>query len=386
MQILDTFIKLTKYTCPYGEEDDLMISMINDGVFPLGISRDDYGNYYYEIGKSRTIFASHLDTVSRDKSLVNHVYSNNFIKTDKKTILGADDKAGVTIMLYMIKHNIPGLYYFFIGEEVGCIGSKQVSAKLNFKDRYDRIISFDRKGTNSIITYQSFTRCCSDEFAEALAYQLNLSGFSYVKDEYGVYTDSAEFTSVIPECTNISVGYYDEHTVNEKQDIEHLELLSKACLLVDWEKLPTVRDYSSSEYGGWTKLKSKGKTYDYSNYYEDDFYYNNDINPNNDFDNFYMDGYWTCLPSGENRFIKNRHKTRRGNNKKYYDIGDGELVPFKNSNKIKKHNRNYYDILIDKIIKEDISVEELEIIKEQYLDMSKEEDINFYKHLLGNVI
>jgi hypothetical protein len=22
-----------------------------------------------------------------------------------------------------MKHNIPGLYYFFIGEEVGCIGS-----------------------------------------------------------------------------------------------------------------------------------------------------------------------------------------------------------------------------------------------------------------------
>ena len=41
----------------------------------------------------------------------------------RKTILGADDKAGMVILLYMIEKKIPGLYYFFIGEEVGCIGS-----------------------------------------------------------------------------------------------------------------------------------------------------------------------------------------------------------------------------------------------------------------------
>jgi hypothetical protein len=387
--ILENFIKLTKYTCPYGEEDDLVLSMIIDDVFPCDIKKDIYGNYFYEIGKSRTIFASHLDTVSKNKSKINHIYDGNFIKTDGTTILGADDKAGVVIMLYMIENKIPGLYYFFVGEEVGCIGSKQVSSKLDIKNKYDRIISFDRKDTNSIITYQSFTRCCSDEFADALAFELNLSGFSYKKDEYGVYTDSAEFTSVIPECTNISVGYYNEHTVNEKLDINHLEKLSKACLLVDWEGLPTKRDYNDLEYGGysgcsgWSKLPSR-KKYDYSNYFEDEFYSNEDINPNYSFD---FDGYWVKLPNGEDKFIKNKHKkTRRSNNRKYYDNGNGELVPFKNSNKIKKHSRNYYDILIDKIIKEDISIEELEIIKDQYLDMTKQDDINFYNYLLGNVI
>jgi hypothetical protein len=44
------------------------------------------------------------------------------ISTDGTTTLGADD-TGVSVLIWMMKHNIPGLYYFFIGEEVGCIGS-----------------------------------------------------------------------------------------------------------------------------------------------------------------------------------------------------------------------------------------------------------------------
>jgi hypothetical protein len=67
-------------------------------------------------------------------------------------------------------------------------------------------------------------------FGDALCDELNKSGMSYIKDDGGVYTDSAEFVDYIPECTNISVGYYSEHTVNEKQDINHLIDLCVACV------------------------------------------------------------------------------------------------------------------------------------------------------------
>jgi len=46
-------------------------------------------------------------------------------------------------------------------------------------------------------------------------------------DDGGVYTDSAEFVDIIEECTNLSVGYFSEHTTSEKQDIDFLELLDK---------------------------------------------------------------------------------------------------------------------------------------------------------------
>ena len=58
----------------------------------------------------------------------------------------------------------------------------------------------------------------------------------------GVFTDTANFVSIIPECTNISCGYANEHVNMECQDLHHLERLGEAVLLVDWEALPTKRD------------------------------------------------------------------------------------------------------------------------------------------------
>jgi hypothetical protein len=45
----------------------------------------------------------------------------------------------------------------------------------------------------------------------------------------------------IEECTNISVGYLNEHTGKEFQNISYLERLCKASLSVNWSSLPIVR-------------------------------------------------------------------------------------------------------------------------------------------------
>jgi hypothetical protein len=397
--ILETFLRLTSRTYPYGTEDELVYSMIEQSIFPYDIQKDIHGNYFYKIGNSRTIFASHLDTVSKESVKVVHTFDGNLIGTDGKTTLGADDKAGVTILLHLMKNNVPGLYYFFIGEEVGCIGSGLASSKSisDFKGKYDRIISFDRRGTDSVITYQSSTRCCSDEFADSLAKQLNFSGMSYKKDDGGVYTDSAEFTDIIPECTNISVGYYKEHTFNETQDIKHLEQLANACLLVNWENLPTKRDMTKKEYksyNSWGDSYSRyGSTYSSKNNWRSrDYGYHDDWHDQSTVSNFRKDD---DLEDWEVEYSKYK-KTRRNNKKRgreFFDAGNGNLVPFKNSSKVNiLHDRNYYDSLIDKIVKEDLTKEELEIVKEQYLDIyrqrrqSADNDRLFYQYLLGNII
>jgi hypothetical protein len=248
MNIKETFLQLTSKTYPHGTESAV------ETFLPKGFFKDKKDNCYLKIGESRTAFTCHMDTACKTQEKVIHTFEDKYIKTDGCTILGADDKAGMTILLYMIKNNVPGLYCFFIGEEVGCIGSSFASDDKMFLS-YDKMISFDRRGTGSVITYQSSSRCCSDVFADALADQLNNLGMSYKKDDTGVYTDSAEFTFVIPECTNLSVGYYSEHTSNEKQDIEHLENLAKACIKVDWESLPVARD----------KSKPERKTYNFGN-------------------------------------------------------------------------------------------------------------------------
>jgi hypothetical protein len=249
MNIKETFLQLTSKTYPHGTEEQLFPILYN---IVDNLQKDEFGNLFIKIGDSDVMFTSHLDTATSANTPVNHVFDGKIIKTDGKSILGADDKAGVTIMLYMIKNQIPGLYYFFLGEEVGCIGSKKVAnvQKENKIEGINKVISFDRRGTNSVITFQSGKRCCSDNFGKSLSAQLNQaeSSFIYQNDPTGILTDSVQFISIYPECTNISVGYQSEHTFSETQNIEHLEKLAEACLKVDWKSLPVERDPSKVEY------------------------------------------------------------------------------------------------------------------------------------------
>jgi hypothetical protein len=246
MNIKQTFLKLTSHTYPHGTESAVL------PLLPKELNTDEFGNLYIEIGTTTTMFASHLDTATKADCPVKHVFDNNIIKTDGTSILGADDKAGVTIMLHMIEKKIPGLYYFFLGEEVGCVGSKKLAEKLKTTNIYPHIkkcISFDRRGTKSVISFQFGTRCCSDNFAKDLSSKINsVSTLKLEPDPTGLYTDSAQFIKIFPECTNISVGYQNEHTFNELQDIVYLEQLADAVIKIDWEKLVVERDPSVTEY------------------------------------------------------------------------------------------------------------------------------------------
>jgi hypothetical protein len=265
MNIKQKFLELTSRTYPHGTEEDIF-PLLNDEL-----QKDEFGNLFIKIGESDVMFTSHLDTATSALTSVNHIFDGKIIKTDGKSILGADDKAGVTIMLYMIENKIPGLYYFFLGEEVGCIGSKKVANKLKTEkiEGINKVISFDRRGTDSVITFQSSQRCCSEKFGEELSKQLNLADetFSYKNDPTGILTDSVQFIKIYSECTNISVGYRSEHTFSEQQDIEHLTKLAEACLKVDWNSLPVERDPSKTEYksyGGYGGYGWDWDDYDYS--------------------------------------------------------------------------------------------------------------------------
>jgi len=248
MKIKKKFLQLTGKTYPHGTENELKSHL------PKDYKEDGCGNFYIEIGSNpTTMFTCHLDTADRSQKKVKHIFDGNIIKTDGDSILGADDKAGMTIILYMIENNVPGLYYFFIGEERGCVGSSRLSKKwkeTEFSKYITKCVSFDRRGTDSVITEQFYGVCCSDTFAKELSKKLNSveQTFKYMPDPTGIYTDSAQFTGLIPECTNISVGYYSEHTHSERQDIQHLEKLCKAVVKIDWEDLPIVREASLYSY------------------------------------------------------------------------------------------------------------------------------------------
>lgn len=276
--------------CPNGHESIIYQLIANEisGVKDILSKRvDEKGNFYVEIGKSDTIFSSHMDTVhhrltsagvpvvqtlmipdktwsEKDRGFM--YASEKTITLDKdeqiireyykRCVIGGDDKCGVLIMVTMIKAGIPGMYIFHIGEEKGCIGSKYIrDNKEAWLKQYKRAIAFDRKERYSIITKQSGQTCCSSNFAKALAYALNKQTalipptMQFREDDTGTVTDTKQYMDVIPECTNISCGYMDAHMNTEHVDYYWLtSIFIPAVLNIEWEKLPVVRKAEKPVY------------------------------------------------------------------------------------------------------------------------------------------
>lgn len=253
---------------------------IKEFLLPLGIQFDRKGNMYKRIGDAPVLWSSHTDTVHAKKGMQKVVYwidknsGDTFFgldKDSKSSCLGADDTVGVWLMTEMIKAKVPGLYIFHRGEEVGGQGSRWI-AKDNTKalEGIKYAIAFDRKDTQSIITFQRSTRCCSDDFANSLAEQL---GLGHKCDDGGSFTDTASYVDHIAECTNVSVGYFDAHSDNERVNLDYLFKLRDAIRKIDVTKLVEKRKpgendrkyysygYGSYDYDGYWGSGGWGKTY-----------------------------------------------------------------------------------------------------------------------------
>ncbi len=213
------------------------------------IVKDVHGNIEVVVGAPNgCVFTAHLDTVHREdgEQVLFIVGETGEIVADgmdgKASVLGSDDASGVYLLLEMIAEQRPGMYLFFVGEECGGIGS---SAYVKDHPTFsaNMVVSFDRRGTKDIITHQGGYCTASNTFAMALGDKMNSlnPAFEYAPCAGGLYTDSREFAELVPECTNIAVGYYNEHTIRESQDLEHLLALRDVVVALDWQSLPIGR-------------------------------------------------------------------------------------------------------------------------------------------------
>jgi len=211
-------------------------------LLPLDVQVDYFGNLYKVIGDSPIMWSCHTDTVHwmDGHQLVGADGDWAYLADEERisNCLGADCTTGVWIMTEMIRAGVPGLYVFHREEESGGHGS-DFFAKTQTKllSNIKIAIAFDRRARNSVITHQ-FGRCCSTKFANSLADQLT----GYQKDNSGVFTDTANYTHLIPECTNVSVGYFREHSASECQDLRHMQELLDMMIKLDQSKLVVDRD------------------------------------------------------------------------------------------------------------------------------------------------
>jgi hypothetical protein len=212
---------------------------------------DKAGNLHVEARTEtthKTLFVAHVDTVHRECG-PNRIRKTQGTWYADGACLGADDGAGCAMLMHMLHKGVPGYYIFTQGEERGGIGAKHLAdCHPELLSQFDRAIAFDRRGVDSVITHQGWGRCCSDEFAAVLSGELCADGvLMYLGDDTGVYTDTAEFVDLIPECTNISVGYNNEHSDRETLDIHHFKALAAAVVKINWDALPVERDPSYIE-------------------------------------------------------------------------------------------------------------------------------------------
>lgn len=203
---------------------------------------DEAGNISFVTSPSETIFAAHLDTVcSGDADVPNTLITSGNLVTAENHQLGADDGAGIYLLLELMRNKVPGRFIFTRGEEVSGTGASYLADNFDFTP-YKRSICFDRAGTSEIITVQSGERLASSEFAEALSVAFQEQDLLYVESENGVFTDNALWGDKVAESVNLSAGYFAQHGPNEFLDLTHLEALAAAVIKIDWEALPTCRE------------------------------------------------------------------------------------------------------------------------------------------------
>ncbi len=229
-------IEMLGYCRPAGSSTEE--EFIETFIDPLGAVKDEYGNRIIIVGDDPNImWSSHTDTVHSKPGRVPILIDGNTARVapwSGASCLGADCTTGVWLMMEMIRAKVPGLYVFHRAEEIGCQGSRFIVDNTpDLVANIDACIAFDRFGQNSIITHQMGFQGCSTDFSASLAKQLP----GYKDDDGGSYTDSYEYFGLISECTNISVGYFNQHSKKETQNLSFAEQLRDWMICIDTTSL-----------------------------------------------------------------------------------------------------------------------------------------------------
>lgn len=227
----EIFLRLARFgSVPYGREDPVYAELL----FQEGFSRRP--GVWTLREEAPVILAAHLDTVSGALPL--DVRAEEGKASGVGGGVGADDKAGVALVLHLAQDPPLGVgFALFLGEEVGCLGAEE-ALKSRLFTKAKAVVSLDEEGRGEVFRVQGGQETASLEAALWLAERLELG---HRASDRNTWTDSAVFAGAVPECLNLAVGYERAHTDGDVQDLEYLDLLGEALRRVPWEGLPVRR-------------------------------------------------------------------------------------------------------------------------------------------------
>jgi len=173
----------------------------------------------------KMLLAAHLD-VKYEFSSSDQLIERNNIVSREKGILGADDRAGVAIILNLLKEvgdyrEVPPLKFIFtVGEEDRQYGAESIDP--DFFEDVSFGISLDRKNCKDIVYKSNSKEYSNLEFAERVA-RVSSRIFSeenaFVPCQGSISDLRVWSEKDTRPCVNLSVGYFDEHTDKERLDL-----------------------------------------------------------------------------------------------------------------------------------------------------------------------
>ncbi|MGG2093488.1 M20/M25/M40 family metallo-hydrolase [Bacillus sp. S13(2024)] len=178
----------------------------------------------YRGGAGPTILLNaHLDTVE-ELEANRVIVKNGSVWSSSKGILGADDRAGVAVVLETAKRLASSSFcgkvkfIFTVEEEIGLVGASHIDE--HFLWNVDAAIVADRRGYGDIVVscggYEPFCGEQYGEFIEQVAQNVGLEGW---KCTAGGSSDTRVWAAHGIQSVNLSVGYQHEHTEYEQLDV-----------------------------------------------------------------------------------------------------------------------------------------------------------------------
>ena len=159
--------------------------------------------------ESKLMLVSHMDTVRDEKKDIDIIKIHHIIR-NKNGILGGDDRCGVYVNMNLITKLEKKPYVLFThAEESGGKGVRKFCTDKvldEFIENVHLFVEYDRKGLNDMVVYHEPENIKQLDPFLALGYEKAFGSYS------DVATLSAEYQVA---HVNLSVGYFNQHTVNE---------------------------------------------------------------------------------------------------------------------------------------------------------------------------
>jgi hypothetical protein len=168
---------------------------------------------------------AHLDLVGGNPPPADRIVNlGGLVRVSGGGILGADDRAGVTVIYELVNAGFRPHLYFTTGEETGGIGAKKLAVDQETPETTRLLLEFDRQGSHEVATYSNNNPAVAAYFAPL--------GYDECR---GSYTDIETLQAAWNVAgANMSVGYYGQHGQSERLLLPELErTIANAAYILD---------------------------------------------------------------------------------------------------------------------------------------------------------